>query len=83
MDLGPLAPPADLRCAHLEAVPVRTSLTNELVAWLCPDCDEQLDADWDPELIDIARAGMHLYNHHGRPDFHLPGCPLCAKELRT
>lgn len=36
-----------MRCpvAHHAAVPVNTTL-GERVAWLCPDCDTQLPADW-------------------------------------
>lgn len=32
-------------CWHSKAEPVRT-LDDEIVAWLCPDCDEQLPMDW-------------------------------------
>ena len=32
-------------CSHPGAVPVET-LTGELVAWLCPDCDVRLPAGW-------------------------------------
>ena len=32
-------------CSHAEAVEVRTLLDDELVAWLCPDCDRQLPPD--------------------------------------
>lgn len=58
MDLGPTIPRgisskqlavnlSALTCpsAHAAAVPV-DDLTGELVAWLCPDCDKQLPADW-------------------------------------
>ena len=31
-------------CTHLNAVPVELILTGEVVAALCPDCDEQLPA---------------------------------------
>jgi hypothetical protein len=34
-------------CAHASAVPVE-SVTGETVAWLCPDCDQQLDTDPEP-----------------------------------
>ncbi len=33
------------RCSHPNAVPVALVLTDEVVARLCPDCDEQLPAD--------------------------------------
>jgi hypothetical protein len=33
------------QCRHIGAVPVESCL-GELVAWLCPDCDAQLDAEW-------------------------------------
>ena len=33
------------RCSHSNAVPVALVLTGEVVARLCPDCDEQLPAD--------------------------------------
>lgn len=32
-------------CRHPRAVPVE-SVLGELVAWLCPGCDEQLPAEW-------------------------------------
>lgn len=32
-------------CRHSAAVPVE-SVLGELVAWLCPGCDEQLPAEW-------------------------------------
>ena len=34
-------------CAHAWAVPVE-SLKGERVAWLCPACDQQMDAGWQP-----------------------------------
>jgi hypothetical protein len=34
-------------CIHADAVPVE-SVTGETVAWLCPACDRQLDAEWKP-----------------------------------
>lgn len=37
-------------CAHPEPVPVET-LDGELVAWLCPGCDEQLPAAWKPSAL--------------------------------
>jgi hypothetical protein len=33
-------------CAHPEAVPVDLPVTGETVAWLCPQCDAQLPAEW-------------------------------------
>jgi hypothetical protein len=52
------------QCRHPRAVPVRNVLTERLEAWLCPDCDTQLDpgarsaelspdASWPP----VRRAG--------------------------
>jgi hypothetical protein len=39
-------------------VPVDEYLTGQVVAWLCPDCDRQLPADWkqvspvvDPDTV--------------------------------
>lgn len=32
-------------CRHPAALPVE-SVLGELVAWLCPACDQQLDAEW-------------------------------------
>lgn len=29
-------------CTHWQAVPCRESATDEIVAWLCPNCDQQL-----------------------------------------
>lgn len=42
VELGPVT-----SCVHLEPVPVET-LDGELVAWLCPECDEALPANWHP-----------------------------------
>lgn len=36
------------RCLHLTPEPVHAQPTDELVAYLCPDCDAQLPAEWDP-----------------------------------
>lgn len=60
MDLGPTIPGgistaqfaanlSALSCprAHTAAVPV-DDLTGEIVAWLYPDCDKQLPANWKP-----------------------------------
>jgi hypothetical protein len=33
-------------CAHPAPVPVRLLVTGELMAWLCPDCDTRLPAEW-------------------------------------
>lgn len=35
-----------LGCSHARAVPVDSAVTGELLAALCPDCDEQLPADF-------------------------------------
>jgi hypothetical protein len=35
-------------CAHPNAVPVEALVTGERVAALCPDCDTQLPAEWEP-----------------------------------
>jgi hypothetical protein len=32
-------------CVHPAPEPVRT-VGGDLVAWLCPDCDQELPADW-------------------------------------
>lgn len=95
MDLGPVIPAgittaqlaanrSALACrrAHAAAVPV-DDLTGELVAWLCPDCDQQFPADWKPAPIDVARVATHQNNHHGSPCFHITGCPLCDEETRS
>ena len=39
------ADPKSSPCAHVGAVRVELS-TGELAAWLCPDCDQQLPAEW-------------------------------------
>lgn len=95
MDLGPVVPAGAgismarlaanltaLACprAHTAAVPVDELLTGVTVAWLCPDCDKQLPADWRPAPIDVARVATHQHDHHGSCDFHLTGCPLCNQE---
>ncbi|MBQ1096325.1 hypothetical protein KBY55_09535 [Streptomyces sp. b94] len=35
-------------CRHLTPVEVRATVTDEVVAHLCPDCDHQLPAEWQP-----------------------------------
>lgn len=92
MDLGPTVPAgisveqfaanlSALACprAHAAAVPV-DALTGEIVAWLCPDCDKQLPANWRPAPADVARAATH--DHHNRC-LHLTGCLLCDWEKRS
>lgn len=37
-------------CSHPDAVPVALVLTGEVVAHLCPDCDEQLSVDRVPDV---------------------------------
>jgi hypothetical protein len=37
--------PGEKWCAHLRTVPVTLTLTGELVAELCLDCDQQLPAN--------------------------------------
>jgi hypothetical protein len=34
-------------CPHANAVPVESVVTGELLARLCPDCDQQLSAGYD------------------------------------
>lgn len=36
-------------CRHLTPVDVRSIVTDELLARLCPDCDGQLPAEFDPD----------------------------------
>lgn len=43
---APLALSPGGYCDHPEAVPVELLVTGDLVAWLCPDCDVQLPAEW-------------------------------------
>ncbi|NRQ36001.1 hypothetical protein HII36_29830 [Nonomuraea sp. NN258] len=47
--------PQPARCAHPRPVPVESVVTGELLARLCPDCDEQLpaEASWRDELDQI------------------------------
>lgn len=42
-------------CPHKNAVPVDL-VNGERVAWLCPDCDEQLSAGFEPPVpvLDLA-----------------------------
>ena len=35
-----------MRCSHAAAVPVYSAVTGELVAALCPECDQQLSAEF-------------------------------------
>lgn len=38
--------PSTTRCTHDSAVPVRSVVDDALLAALCPDCGEQLPAEW-------------------------------------
>lgn len=51
----PTKPP----CRHKHVVPVTLSLTGELVAFICLDCDRQLPAEWSATWP-IERAPMPL-----------------------
>lgn len=48
------------RCLHRTPVPVHAQPTGELVAQLCPDCDTQLPADWDPDAYPVIRLRNSL-----------------------
>ena len=47
------------RCLHVSAVEVVSG--GERVAWLCPDCDEQLPAEWH------GWPSASLWRDHGQP----------------
>lgn len=49
-DMGaiPRAPLGGYPCRHAHIVPVTLTLTGELVANICLDCDRQLAAEWNP-----------------------------------
>ncbi|HEV7215208.1 MAG TPA: hypothetical protein VGP33_08775 [Chloroflexota bacterium] len=93
MDLGPTifggistaqfaANLSTLTCprAHTAAVPV-DDVTGEHVAWLCPDCDKQLPAEWVPPAVHReAVLRDHGERHHGHPQVMLLQCRLCAEE---
>lgn len=67
-------------CAHPEAVPVET-LGGELVAWLCPGCDERLPPEWvSPAVHREAVIRDHEKRHHGHPQITLLQCRLCAEK---
>ena len=46
LDLRRLALPVTAPCAHRQAVPVRGLGGDDVVAWLCPQCDAQLPAEF-------------------------------------
>lgn len=76
VELGPLSP----ICLHHGAVPVE-DLDGERVAMLCPDCDEQLPAEWrTPAERREAVERDHRERHHGHPRFIRYECRLCAEE---
>lgn len=58
-----------MRCAHAGAVPVESIVTGEVLAALCPDCGEQLSAEFltcpHADVIDIVALG------------ELPGQGIC------
>lgn len=66
-------------CTHDDAVPVESS--GKIVAWLCPDCDGQLGADWKPFRQRAADLSAdHDRRHHGHPLIMVLGCPKCGQE---
>lgn len=69
---------AQHRCCHANAVPVE-DLLGEVVAALCPDCDQQLPASSAPEPPRDYEA-EHRENHHGHPEVFLLACRPCAEE---
>lgn len=91
IDLGPLDDRIDLAtgrslpaCRHGNAEPVRLLDGGELVAWLCPDCDEQLPAEFTPAAKTAdGLAEQHTLNHHGAPFMRVLGCPSCAQEIQV
>ena len=65
---------------HGNAVPVVT-LDGERVASLCPDCDEQLPADWrTPAERMVVMEDGHREDHHGHPAVRYLACRLCGEE---
>lgn len=71
-----------IRCStgHQGAVPV-TTLDGERVATLCPDCGEQLPADWESAAEKTQRRERdHEKDHHGHPAIYLLACRLCYEE---
>jgi hypothetical protein len=72
---------------HANAVPVE-NLAGERVATLCPDCDQQLPADWKTaEERAAANAkrikdmeDSHRKDHHGWWSVSYLACRLCAEE---
>jgi hypothetical protein len=44
-DAGRGGPDRALPCRHSKALPVE-SVLGDVVAWLCPHCDQQLSAEW-------------------------------------
>lgn len=74
-------------CTHWQAVPCREAVTDEIVAWLCPDCDEQLNERpglaVPPEcVLEPPRdfEAEHRENHHGHPAVFPLACRECAYE---
>lgn len=67
----PVSPPPP-RCPHLDAVPVDLS-TGERVAWLCPECNEELPAEFG--RLRRPCCGTE----HGRR--HLGTCPHFGERL--
>ncbi|MBV2364240.1 hypothetical protein [Streptomonospora nanhaiensis] len=39
-----------LACRHEDAVPVESVVDGATLAWLCPGCDAQLEANWQGAL---------------------------------
>lgn len=50
-------------CDHEHAEPVDLLVTGERVGWVCPDCDEDLPADWEPPKPEPPRTPLAPYDH--------------------
>ena len=60
----PPVPVAANPCRHPAAIPVE-SVYGEIVAHLCPACDEQLDGDWKPPQRDVHHGGANTVVYSG------------------
>ena len=74
---------AVMSCRHPAAVPVDgTGLDPERLAWLCPDCDRQLPADWVPMPLTAAAEVVSRPAGYAGDVCDEPGCPHCASGVR-
>lgn len=70
------------RCKHLAITPVDLILTGEVVAQLCLNCNTQLPAEWQPEMLTFAgsRAFADLRCENCAVTTDVSPCRACRRQ---